>query len=82
MLIWGKYKFYAPTAALASSAKGVLRYRSPVEHPIVTINFPLFSGLEPPFIAAQTFAPVLMPTRIPSSAAIRLAIANASSFET
>ena len=35
---------YPPTSRRASSARAVVRYRSPVLQPMVTINLPLFSG--------------------------------------
>src|SRR2546426_8570746 len=71
-----------PTEARASAAKGVLRYRSPVEQATVTIILPLFSGRFATSMAAQTLAPEEMPARMPSSLARRRAIAKESSLVT
>jgi hypothetical protein len=53
-----------------------------VEQATVTMSLPAFSGRLAISMAAQTFAPVLMPTRMPSSLARRRAMAKASSLLT
>src|SRR5688572_11645300 len=64
------------------STSGVERYRSPKDAAIVMMVLPLFSGLAATRAAAQTFAPVEMPPKIPSSRAKRRAHSKACSFET
>ncbi len=63
----------------SSSNNGVLRYRSPKLHMMVTIILPLFSGRAATFAAAAMFPPLLMPPKMPSSFASRRAQSNASS---
>ena len=66
-------------AAHSSSNNGVLRYRSPKLHMIVTIILPLFSGRAATLAAAAMFPPELMPPKMPSSLASRRAHSKASS---
>ena len=59
----------------------VLKYRSPVSGRTVTTVFPLPSSFAS-FRATETFVPLEMPQRMPSSAARRRVVSSASSSVT